>query len=80
MHCNGECFLAKEKQDAEKQNQQSNNDKKDKFEIQPFFLSEVTSINHFPRSVAVLYSNVKQLSLTDYTHTIFHPPSDFFCT
>jgi len=33
MNCNGKCFLIKEKQDAEKQSQQPNNNKKNNFEI-----------------------------------------------
>jgi hypothetical protein len=76
MHCNGKCFLAKEKQDAEKQSQQPNNDKKDKFEIQPFFLPETTSLNYYSLPVSNQYCNEKNVLLTGYTHAIFHPPAD----
>ncbi len=79
MHCNGKCFLAKEKQDAAKQSQQPNNDKKDKFEIQPFFLPETTSVNYYSVSVNLLFLNEKNALFTGYTNTVFHPPSDFCC-
>lgn len=74
MHCNGKCFLAKEKQDAEKQSQQPNSDKKDKFEIQPFFLPETTSVNCINVSIGILYGNEKNVLLTGYTNKLFHPP------
>ena len=74
MHCNGKCFLAKEKQDAEKQNQQPNSDRKDKFEIQPFFLPATTSLNCYGVSVSILYGTGRNDLLAGCTHKLFHPP------
>ena len=78
MHCNGKCFLDKEKQDAAKQNEQPNTNKKDKFEIQPSFLPKTPSINCLPVATVVLYSSEKDITLTGYSPTVFHPPANLF--
>ena len=78
MHCNGKCFLAREKQDAAKQNEQPNTNKKDKFEMQPFFVPEITSLNCRPAVAVVLYNNEKNIALIGYSKTVFHPPANLF--
>ena len=38
MHCNGKCYLAKQLKEQEQQEQQAPIQKREKFEVQPFYL------------------------------------------
>ena len=75
MHCNGKCFLAKQKQNEEKQDQQSNNTKREKFEVQPFFLpEEIILKDHLP-VINIPHWGQYNIMLSDYQQAVFHPPA-----
>ena len=75
MHCDGKCFLAKEKQNEQKQDQQSNNTKREKFEVQPFFLPEEIILEGALAFITAPYCKPGNIMLSDYQQVVFHPPA-----
>ncbi len=75
MHCNGKCFLAKQKQNEEKQDQQSNNTKREKFEVQPFFLPDEIILKDHLSVINIPHYALCNIMLSDYQQAVFHPPA-----
>jgi hypothetical protein len=75
MHCNGKCFLAKEKQNEEKRDQQSNNTKREKFEVQPFFLPDEIILKDTLAIINTPHCKPGNIMLSGYQQVVFHPPA-----
>src|ERR1044072_4935300 len=60
MHCNGKCYLAKQMQQQEKQDQQSNTSKREKFEVQFFSLPQEVSLTAHSTIIKILYTEQQQ--------------------
>lgn len=75
IHCNGKCYLAKQQQKEQKQEQQSGENKREKFEVQLFFLPGETHLTKAFFTAKPIYNQLTILSLPDYQATIFHPPA-----
>lgn len=73
MHCDGKCYLAKQQQKENNQSPQSN-DKRERFEVQPFFLPEEIDMTFYKSNTLILFNNVVNSSLPNYTGSVFHPP------
>lgn len=74
MHCNGKCFLAKQLRAQEKQEQQAPDSKKEKFEVQPFFLpDDINLINIRPVST-IAFCETKDIKTSNFPRSVFHPP------
>ena len=76
MHCNGKCYLAKQVAKATRQDQQSPESRKEKFEAQPFFLPGDISLQY----KLTLYKKIISYNNTGspvkgYYCSVFHPPS-----
>ena len=74
MHCNGRCYLAKQIQKQQDENKQQGNNKKEKFEIQFFFVPAETTIVHFFSASTLIYGRVGENFFSQYQHAVFHPP------
>jgi len=75
MHCNGKCYLARQLKEQEKQDQQAPNPKKEKFEIQPFFLPEQFIFEKIQFSTKVKYHYTEELIRLAFLRSVFHPPA-----
>lgn len=75
MHCNGKCYLAKQQQKEQSKEQQSGETKREKFEVQPFFLPEEARLTIGSFTAKPIYSQLAIPSLSDYQATVFHPPA-----
>jgi hypothetical protein len=74
MHCKGNCYLARQMQEQQDENKQSGNTRKEKFEVQFFFLPDETIINYVLPSIAVIYAPEKDNIIFQYQQSVFHPP------
>ena len=75
MHCNGKCFLAKQQQKEEQQNDKSADNRKEKFEIQFFSLPSAINLETVVFRNDIIYSNRVNFSLPEFYSSVFHPPS-----
>ena len=75
MHCNGKCFLAKQQQKEEQRNDKSADAKKEKFEVQPFFLPSAIDPAIVFFSADIIYNDFVNFLLTGFHPSVFHPPS-----
>ena len=75
MGCKGKCYLAKQLKAQDQQEKQSPNSKREKFEIQPFFLPATISLSNFPNLIVVEYKTSIDRIPATFPRTIFHPPS-----
>jgi hypothetical protein len=75
MQCDGKCYLSKQIQQQEKQDQQTNNSKREKFELQFFFLPANITMASYSTVTNKLYKELNSIALPDYPHAVFHPPS-----
>jgi len=75
MHCEGKCCLARKLKEQEKQDQQAPNSRKEKFDIQPFFLPKQLSLVNIRFSHNVEYPTTEDLINSSFHHSIFHPPN-----
>ena len=74
MHCKGNCYLARQMQEQQDENKQSGNTRKEKFEVQFFFLPDETIINYVLPSIAVIYTPKRDNIIFQYQQSVFHPP------
>jgi len=75
MHCNGKCFLAKQQQKEEQQNDRSANTKKEKFEIQFFSLPSAVNLQIVFSGNDIMYNEYIIFSLPGFHTSVFHPPA-----
>lgn len=75
MHCNGKCYLAKQQQKEQSKEQQSGETKREKFEVQPFFLPHETRLTIASFKSKAIYDQLTIPSLSDYHAPVFHPPA-----
>jgi hypothetical protein len=75
MNCDGKCFLAKKIQAQEKKEQQSQNNSREKFEIQLFFTSDLYSASNSLLFIKPAYSILQENAVISFPRSIFHPPS-----
>jgi hypothetical protein len=73
-HCDGKCYLAKQMQQQEKQDQQSNDSKKEKFEMQFFFLPEEPMLTSCRAVIDINYHEPHNAMPPGHYHSVFHPP------
>jgi hypothetical protein len=74
MHCKGNCYLARQMQEQQDENKQSGNTRKEKFEVQFFFLPDETIINYDLPLIAVIYAPKRDNIIFQYQQSVFHPP------
>ena len=74
MHCNGKCYLEKKLKDQEKQNQTPVS-KTEKFDVQPFFIPQVTSLKNTVTILKPHYFIRNEKPISTFRTSIFHPPS-----
>jgi hypothetical protein len=74
MRCYGKCFLKKQQQKEEDRNQQATENKKEKFEMQPYFLPEQIHTNIQIISAIIPFNKLAYITLAGYPASIFHPP------
>jgi hypothetical protein len=75
MHCNGKCYLAKQLKEQEQQEQQASNSKKEKFEVQPFFLPKGFAFVAIAVAPKVEYFHTVVIIRSPLLRCIFHPPT-----
>ncbi|RYZ19225.1 MAG: hypothetical protein EOO10_24655 [Chitinophagaceae bacterium] len=75
MHCNGKCYLTKKLRDVEDQNQQAPTPKKDKFDVQPYFLPDQVCLTATEPAINVEYWETDELFHSTFLHAVFHPPT-----
>lgn len=75
MHCNGKCYLAKQLKQQEKQEQQSPNPMKEKFDVQPFFLPNDLVFTSIRFTAKLKYHFTKETISSRDPAPIFHPPT-----
>jgi len=74
MHCKGNCYLAKQMQEQQDENKQSGNTRKEKFEVQFFFLPDETTISYVLPSITFTYALKSVSIISQYQQSVFHPP------
>ncbi|HTN08310.1 hypothetical protein [Agriterribacter sp.] len=74
-HCNGKCYLAKQIDKQEKQDQQAPNPKWEKFDIQPFFLPRSFTFSNDGMALTATYHTEQDKLTVSFPRAIFHPPS-----
>ena len=75
MHCNGKCYLAKQLKDQEQKDQQAPCPKREKFEVQPFFLPENISLIPSSPVIKVAFYQLVDINTTSFPRSVFRPPS-----
>jgi len=75
MHCNGKCYLAKKLKEQEKQDQQASNSKREKFEMQSFFLPNDFGFSNVQFSTIPKYYITYNIRILTFPRSVFHPPS-----
>ncbi len=75
MNCKGKCFLVKQLKNQEKQEQQSPDLKREKFEVQPFYLPASLDLTIFQFSVNAEYKNFDDTLTATFSRSVFHPPT-----
>lgn len=75
MHCNGKCYLARKLKEEEKQEQQAPVPKKEKFEVQPYFLPTQLSFVNVHTTTELNYCYTEKLDPSFFFSSVFHPPS-----
>lgn len=75
LHCNGKCALSKQLAKQEKQSEQTNNSKKEKFEVQFFSLPEEINLTAHSFEINISYFEPGNNTLSEYGQTVFHPPA-----
>jgi hypothetical protein len=74
MRCNGKCYLAKKLQE-ERQEQQAPTSKKEKFEVQPYFLPKQLAFSAFHYFSKTVYPQTDKDYSSAYSHSVFRPPT-----
>lgn len=75
MHCNGKCYLAKQKEKENSSNQPSNENKNEHFQLQVFSLPEEISITSRSNKNQTTFCSTNDLTLADFISSVFHPPA-----
>jgi len=74
LHCNGKCYLQKKLKEQQKQDQ-SPVSKTERFDVQPFFIPEIISLQNTVAVFQPTYFIKNENKLSSFPHFIFHPPS-----
>ncbi|HRP55846.1 hypothetical protein [Agriterribacter sp.] len=74
-HCNGKCYLTKQLDQQEKQDQQAPVPKWEKFDMQPFFLPKDLDFLNDRLLVTTEYPIENEMLTFSFPRSIFHPPS-----
>ena len=74
-HCNGKCYLTKQLNQQEKQDQQTPVPKWEKFDMQLFFLPKSLDILNDQFLVTTAYRTENEMLTFSFHRSIFHPPS-----
>ncbi|WP_152266695.1 hypothetical protein [Agriterribacter humi] len=74
-HCNGKCYLTKQLNQQEKQDQQAPVPKWEKFDMQLFFLPKSLDFSNDPFLVTAEYHTENDMLTSSFHRSIFHPPS-----
>ena len=75
MNCKGKCYLTRQLKEQDKQEQQAPNPKKEKFEVQPFFLPKTVDFTNVQFSTLIEYHNEDDSHISTSPHSVFHPPA-----
>ncbi|GEO11200.1 hypothetical protein SAE01_36960 [Segetibacter aerophilus] len=75
MHCNGKCYLAKQLKEQGQQEQQLPSHKREKFEVQAFFLPEQLTFTPTNFCNAVNYCDKDDTIKAVFLCSVFHPPT-----
>jgi hypothetical protein len=75
MHCEGKCCLARKLKEQEQQEQQAPNAKREKFEVQPFYLPSQFAFSSIHLSTKVEYPYTAETISKAYLGSVFHPPT-----
>lgn len=73
LQCSGKCYLAKKLKEEEKQ-QQTPNNRKEKFEVSPYFLPAAICINNTGLVSKTTFFFIEEHIVAIYTPAIFRPP------
>ena len=74
-HCNGKCYLTKQLNQQEKQDQQTPVPKWEKFDMQPFYLPKSFDFSNDQFLVITDYPVEEDVLTSTFSRSIFHPPS-----
>jgi hypothetical protein len=74
-HCNGKCYLAKQLNQQEKQDQKTPVPKWEKFDMQLFFLPKSPDFSNEQFLVVTHYHHDDDKLTISFPRSIFHPPS-----
>lgn len=74
MHCNGHCYLSKQKEKEQGNDKQPNETNRTKVEFSAYELPEEITIEFKSAELKVRYNESANIYLYNYASSIFHPP------
>ncbi|SFP55577.1 hypothetical protein [Parafilimonas terrae] len=73
-HCEGHCFLNKQKQKEEGSNKQAADNKTERLQVAVYELPQEITATVYRTASSVAYGDITDIELQGYTSSIFHPP------
>ena len=74
MHCNGHCYLSRQKQKEESNDKQSAESKREKFEVSAYELPAETTRTINTIAVKFQHNPAVNIVLPGYAASVFRPP------
>lgn len=73
-HCEGHCYLNKQKQQEESSNKQAADSRTERLQVTVYELPQEAAAIVYRTVSTITYGDITQIELPGYTSAIFHPP------